>query len=150
MKTVSLPIQKSAATVESFLALFFFNFFIRCLHSPPLIWISSSKFKKFYNPYLVVQIDWGYFFVISDSLSQVSSSIWAFCHKILTMQILLFRSFFTPRSSILMGLNSSVKSFLTSIGTWGRIQVGSTSAFLNKETWNTSWTLANCGGKSTL
>jgi hypothetical protein len=28
---------------------------------PPLTWISSSKFKRFHTPYLVVQINWGTF-----------------------------------------------------------------------------------------
>jgi hypothetical protein len=102
---------------------FFCILYSRALHSPLLIKISSLKLNCIPDS----RNRWGYFSLISNSLSYVSFSICEFLHNTLTSGTLLFLNVFSLRSMILIGLVLSVKSFFTSIGTGGNTHEGSTS-----------------------
>ena len=122
------PPHRIYIIIFNFLLFFFVKFYSQVSYFPFLMRISSQNWCDIH----VSKNRWGYFSLISYSLSHVSSSICEFLHNTLTNKAHLFLSTFLLQSMILTGVVSRDKSSFTSVGTKGSTHEGSTSAFYNK------------------
>ena len=114
-----------------------------CYISLPLKEILSSKFQQ------VPKNNFGYFFLMTSSNSQVASSRVKPSHNTLTRGIILFRNYFTSVSNIDAGTSWYVMFSFIWIGSSRITCEESGRYFRSCDTWKTLCKLDKLGGRAT-